>query len=122
MSEFFHLFVYGSLRSNGSAAARMAGCTLIGPASVGGVLYDIDGLYPALILYGGTPVQGEVWRCPVAMLSPLDEYEDVASGLFRRVGVEVQMNDGNTQGCWAYVAGPKLSRKLMSARRIEQWT
>lgn len=121
MSEAFHLFAYGTLRSTGSAAARMAGCELIGDGSVGGVLYDIDGAYPALIVYGNTPVHGEVWRCPATMLLALDEYEDVASGLFRRIGVEVQMADGRTQGCWVYVAGPQLARKLTSARRIEQW-
>jgi gamma-glutamylcyclotransferase (GGCT)/AIG2-like uncharacterized protein YtfP len=121
MTEFFHLFVYGTLRSTGSAATRMAGCELIGEACVGGVLYDIDGAYPALIVYGNTPVAGEVWRCPPAMLALLDEYEDVASGLFRRIGVEAQMMDGRTQGCWAYVAGPQLARKLTGARRIEQW-
>jgi gamma-glutamylcyclotransferase (GGCT)/AIG2-like uncharacterized protein YtfP len=121
MSEAFHLFVYGTLRSTGSAAARMAECELIGAATVGGVLYDIDGAYPALIVYGNTPVAGEVWRCPPAMLPMLDEYEDVASGLFRRIAVEVQMADGQRQGCWAYVAGPRLARKLTGARRIEQW-
>jgi gamma-glutamylcyclotransferase (GGCT)/AIG2-like uncharacterized protein YtfP len=121
MSECFHLFVYGTLRSTGSAASRMAGCELLGGGSVGGVLYDIEGAYPALIVYGNTPVHGEVWRCPASMLRPLDEYEDVASGWFRRIGVDVQLEDGRTQGCWAYVAGPSLSRKLASARRIEQW-
>jgi gamma-glutamylcyclotransferase (GGCT)/AIG2-like uncharacterized protein YtfP len=121
MSDSFHLFVYGTLRSTGSAAARMADCRLIGEGNVGGVLYDIDGAYPALIVYGNTPVRGEVWRCPASLLSSLDEYEDVASGLFRRIGVEVKMADGRVQGCWAYVAGPQLSRKLTSARRIEQW-
>lgn len=121
MSEYFHLFVYGTLRSNGTAAWRLADCELVGSGTVGGVLYDIDGEYPALMVYGSSPVRGEVWRCPAAMLLALDEYEDVASGLFRRIGIEVQLETGSTHGCWAYVAGPKLARKLTTAQRIEEW-
>lgn len=122
MSGHFHLFVYGTLRSNGAGAALLADGELVGEATVGGVLYSIDDAYPALILYGSTPVPGEVWRCPAATLSQLDGYEGVADGLFRRVGVEVTMADGSILGCWTYTAGPKLSRKLTGARRIEQWT
>ncbi len=121
MSEYFHLFVYGTLRSSGSAAWRMADCELVGPGTVGGVLYDIDGQYPALMVYGNAPVSGEVWRCPTRMLGLLDEYEDIASGLFRRIGVEAHLARGGTLGCWVYVAGPKLARKLIPARRIEVW-
>lgn len=121
MSEFFHLFVYGTLRSDGTAAGRLADSQLIGTATVNGVLYDIAGQYPALMVYGTGLVRGEVWRCPAAMLLTLDEYEDVAGGLFRRIGVEVQLDAGGTQGCWAYVAGPKLARKLTTAQRIEEW-
>jgi gamma-glutamylcyclotransferase (GGCT)/AIG2-like uncharacterized protein YtfP len=120
MNGNFHLFVYGTLRSNGAGASLLADGELVGEGSVGGVLYDIDGAYPALVLYGTTPVRGEVWRCPASALLPLDAYEGVAEGLFRRIGVEVEM-DGRTQGCWTYVAGPGLSRKLTGAQRIEQW-
>ena len=67
---------------------------------MGGVLYDIDGTYPAMILYGDTPVRGEVWQCPTSVLLPLDEYEGVSEGLFRRTGVEVKMSDGTVKGCW----------------------
>jgi len=121
MSGRFHLFVYGTLRSNGPAAARLAGSELIGTGSVGGILYDIDGAHPALVVYGTTPVRGEVWHCPAWLLRQLDDYEGVAEGLFRRIGAEVQLDDGRAQGCWIYVAGPKLARKLKTARRIEQW-
>ena len=121
MSGQFHLFVYGTLRSNGAGASLLADGALVGEGSVGGVLYDIDGAYPAMIVYGTTPVRGEVWRCPANTLLQLDEYEGVADGLFRRIGVEVEMTDGTRQGCWTYVAGPKLARKLTAGRRIETW-
>jgi gamma-glutamylcyclotransferase (GGCT)/AIG2-like uncharacterized protein YtfP len=117
MSGEFHLFVYGSLRRQGTAAALLSAAEWIGEGSVGGVLYDVDE-YRTLVLYGNTPVEGEVWRCPFELLAELDRYERVEEGLFRRVGVQVQMKDGTRPGCWAYVAGPKLSRKLTSGRRI----
>ena len=110
MSAHFHLFVYGTLRSNGAGASLLADGQLVGEGSVGGVLYDIDGAYPALVVYGTTPVRGEVWRCPASLLLPLDEYEGVADSLFRRIGLEVTMDDGSVIGSGAYVAGPKLTR------------
>lgn len=115
----FHLFVYGTLRSDGVASHLLAGCDLVGRGEVRGTLYDIRGEHPALILYGDTPVAGEVWRCPASLLPKLDEYEEVATGVTRRVGVVV---DGI--GCWVYVTGPRLARELTLARRIPSgvWT
>jgi gamma-glutamylcyclotransferase (GGCT)/AIG2-like uncharacterized protein YtfP len=109
----FHLFVYGSLRSGAAAHELLDGCERVGEASVAGTLYDIDGRYPALMLYGDTPVHGEIWRCPPALLGRLDEYEGAIRGLFRRVGVRVA-----EYACWTYVAGPALARRLTPARRI----
>lgn len=117
----FHLFAYGTLRKGGGAAASLLrDAELVGSGSVGGVLYDIDGEYPALVLYGNSPVEGEVWRCPVDLLPVLDSYEGVADGLFRRVGVNVTVN-GSDFACWAYVAGTALNPKLIPARRITAW-
>ena len=108
----FHLFVYGTLRSGGGSSSMLGGSQLVGSATVEGTLYDL-GEYPALMLYGGTPVEGEIWRCPAAMLWKLDEYEGVERGLFRRVAI---MAGGRP--CWAYVAGPKLGQKLTPDRRL----
>ena len=116
MRSHFHLFAYGTLRDKGSSASLLRECVQVGPGQIGGVLYDIDGEYPALVMYGTSPVHGEVWRCPTDLLASLDAYEGVDDGLFRRVGVEV---DGTP--CWTYVAGPKLTRKLTPARRITTW-
>ena len=116
MRSHFHLFAYGTLRDKGSSASLLRDCEAMGPAEIGGVLYDIDGEYPALVMYGASAVRGEIWRCPVDILALLDAYEGVDDGLFRRVGVEV----GGT-ACWTYVAGPKLARKLTPERRIAQW-
>ncbi|HSJ25529.1 MAG TPA: gamma-glutamylcyclotransferase family protein, partial [Longimicrobiales bacterium] len=93
------------------------GCEHIGTATVSGILYDMDGRFPALVLYGTEPVEGEVWRCPPDVLWRLDEYEGTASGLFRRVAVEVTTRDGDLP-CWVYTAGPALSRKLVPGRQL----
>lgn len=110
----FHLFVYGTLRSNGPAAERLEGCEMVAETTVLGTLFDIDGRFPALMLYGDTAVRGEVWRCPSSLLLHLDEYEGADRGLFRRVGVIAA-----GLPCWTYVAGPALTRKLTPARRVD---
>lgn len=116
MRTHFHLFAYGTLRARGSSSSLLRDCVQVASAEIGGVLYDIDGEYPALVLYGSSPVPGEIWHCPVELLASLDAYEGVGDGLFRRVGIEV-----NGTACWTYVAGSKLTRKLTPARRIDQW-
>ena len=112
MTGEVHLFVYGTLRSGGGAAGLLRGCRLAGPGIVAGTLYDL-GDYPALVLAGSGPVEGEVWRCPAYALARLDEYEGVAEGLFERVEVEAA-----GARCWTYVAGPLLAPRLTPERRI----
>jgi gamma-glutamylcyclotransferase (GGCT)/AIG2-like uncharacterized protein YtfP len=114
-----HLFVYGTLRAGSVAHELLDGCTRLREASVGGVLYDVDGRFPALMLYGAAPVHGEIWECPDTLIYRLDEYEGTRAGLFRRVAVSIDGYD-----CWTYVAGPALSRQLMPAQRIAsgRWT
>lgn len=114
----FHLFAYGTLRRGGGAEARLDGCDWIAEGTVGGVLYDIDGRFPALLLYGTAPVRGDVWRCPTELLPDLDRYEGTAAGLFRRVGIEVA-TPMRPVPCWAYAAGPALSGRLLPERRID---
>jgi gamma-glutamylcyclotransferase (GGCT)/AIG2-like uncharacterized protein YtfP len=117
----FNLFVYGTLQPGGSAAGLLAGCEHTQDASVGGILYNIDDEYPALVVYGNSQVRGQVWRCPTERLKSLDNYEGVDAGLFRRIGLEVHTDDGRVIPCWSYVAGPKLTRKLTEDRRIASW-
>lgn len=113
----FDLFVYGTLRTGADAAGLLTGCERIGEGTVCGILYDIDGRFPAVVLYGDTAVYGEIWRCPVALLGGLDRYEGTDSGLFRRVAVEAATAAGRLP-CWIYVAGPALAPTLTLERRI----
>ena len=83
-----------------------------------GTLYDIEGRFPALLRYGGDIVHGELWRCPADLLPALDGYEGVEEGLFRRIGEEAVLPDGERVACWVYTAGPALSRKLTPEMRV----
>lgn len=109
----FHLFAYGTLRSGEANHARIADCALVRTAFVEGTLYDIDGLYPALMLYGTTRVEGEIWRCPADRLAALDRFEGLDNGLFRRVAVLIDETP-----CWTYVAGPALAHRLTPDQRL----
>lgn len=91
----------------------LRGCHCMGPVSIEGMLYDIDGRYPALVLSGGTLVHGEQWSGDDDLLTQLDDYEGVGQGLFRRTTVQV---DGHP--CWVYVAGPLLEPRLTYARIV----
>lgn len=119
----FNLFVYGTLKHGATAHTRLGGCKRVGGAVARGTLYDVDGRFPALVLYGDGRVRGEVWRCPVDRLQSLDAYEGTAEGLFRRVALEVDTAEGPL-ACWTYAAGPALSRRLLPDRRIRggHWT
>ena len=126
MNDSFNLFAYGTLRHSENAAGEtgiLRGCELTGSASVHGTLYDIDGEYPALMLYGETRIRGAVWRCPVEALKSLDEYENIAGGLFRRVATHVLIDVAADRfehvPCWLYVAGPALAHKLTPANRVD---
>ena len=122
LRSHFHLFVYGTLRRGGAANHILASCELVDNGEIGGVLYDIDGEHPALVLYGSAPVRGEIWRCPNELLAKLDEYEQLDIGLMRRVGAAVRSLQTDADvGCWLYVAGPALSHKLLPTRRIAAW-
>jgi gamma-glutamylcyclotransferase (GGCT)/AIG2-like uncharacterized protein YtfP len=86
-----HIFTYGSLMSTadldiGRAERRAltTAATLIGRASVAGLLFDV-GPYPAAVLtrHGIERVYGEVWRLPcrpASLLESLDRYEGCGKG------------------------------------------
>lgn len=109
----FHLFVYGELRSSRKDSSLLDGCEKVAVTTVQGTLYHVDGR-PALMLAGPGRVEGEVWRCGVERLPELDRHQQVADGIFRRVGVQV-----DEWACWTYVLGPKLAPRLIDAHRIE---
>lgn len=112
LRDVVHLFTYGALLDG--AAALLDGCTPVRDAAVRGMLYDIGGAFPALMLAGEGTVHGRIWRCAPERIHELDRHTAVRGRLFRRVGLDV---DGT--GCWAYIAGPALGARLAHARRLK---
>jgi gamma-glutamylcyclotransferase (GGCT)/AIG2-like uncharacterized protein YtfP len=127
MSETFVVFIYGTLNKANASSTVLQGCDRIGPATVHGTLYVVDGNFPAIMLYGDTPVAGVLWRCPVERLPEIDAYKGTAKGLFRRIGTNAIVEENEVvvhQPCWIYVAGPALARKLTPDARARdgRWT
>lgn len=108
MSEVRHrVFVYGTLRRGGSNHERMAGATLIGPATVRGHLYRID-WYPGLVLDSDGPeVVGEIYEVGESRLSALDDYEGEE---YRRLLTEA--STGERVWVWEWIGDPPLKGHL----------
>jgi len=116
----FNLFVYAPVVPGGLERLPR-GRKLIGRGVLRGTLYRLDGAGPVLMLYGDSPVCGEIWRCPAESLAELDAAAGVAEGRLRRVARSVPMeNGGEAPGCWLYVAGPALAHELLPERRVRE--
>ena len=109
-----YLFLYGTLLAD-EAPDEIAGAVKslrrIGPAQVGGRLYDL-GEYPGAILAptSKTMIQGEVFELPgtPAILRALDDYEEfdpqnTENSLFVRTKARATLLDGPQLDCWMYV-------------------
>lgn len=105
MSEL--VFVYGTLRPGGSAAAKMERASHLGEAKLYGKLYDM-GWYPGLRL---DPLAGEVvgdlFAVPEMLLPVLDGYEgcavsDPAPHEYERLLTTVVTADGAICEAWTY--------------------
>jgi gamma-glutamylcyclotransferase (GGCT)/AIG2-like uncharacterized protein YtfP len=98
------LFVYGTLRSGGSAAARMGPARLLAAASYRGRLYDL-GRYPGVVPSADPAdlVRGELFVLPSAaapLLAELDRYEGPE---FRRVPALVTPDTEGSVESWIYL-------------------
>jgi gamma-glutamylcyclotransferase (GGCT)/AIG2-like uncharacterized protein YtfP len=112
MEASSHLFVYGTLLSEGNefAAFLMENSILHGPGKFKGKLYDI-GEYPGAIYQPSSEydVHGQVFLMnqPEMILRRLDDYEGFGEDQpepneFIRTLIEVETND-NPVNCWAYL-------------------
>lgn len=117
----FHLFLPLAPGTDGLAGGLPAGCERLGPGHVRGTPYRLDGAGQVLMLYGDTPVPGEIWRCPAESLVQLDRRAGTAEGRRRRVARAVPPHGGGDPvPCWLYVAGPAVSRGLLPDRRVPE--
>ncbi len=79
------LFVYGTLKKNGSAHDKLGQAILVDSAAcVPGILIPM-GWYPAMVPHGECRVFGEIYRVPKTVIPDLDHYEGVDRGLYARV-------------------------------------
>ena len=111
MSDF--LFVYGTLLRDfihESLRPMVDTLEFVDQGMTGGVLYDL-GVYPGAVFSSDArgSVRGTLFRMPDARqaLATFDTYEDFDpdspdTGLFRRVLIRVQLDDGRVMEAWAY--------------------
>jgi len=96
-----HLFVYGTLKRDGSRHWIIEDFPFLGRAKAKGfALYDL-GPYPAMVPGVGV-VYGEVYEVSEEALQALDWVEGVPV-LYRRELIEVVFEDGFSLKAWAYV-------------------
>lgn len=105
------VFVYGTLRSGGSNAFRMASGKKLADATVRGRLYHID-WYPGLVLDPAAgPVAGELHEMPAPAMAELDAFEGTE---YRRVTAAVNLADGGAATAWIW----EWSQPVDESRRI----
>lgn len=103
------VFVYGTLRTGGSAGQRMAGGTLLGGGFIRGRLYQID-WYPGVVLdESGGPVTGEVFEVDDDQLAELDLYEGAE---YRRTMVRVDGDVPPDAWIWEWMGPLDESKRI----------
>lgn len=81
------IFVYGTLKRGGSNHAHLAAHRFVAEARTapGFRLYELEG-YPGMVAdpTDRDGVTGELWEVDEAGIKPLDDFEGVGDGLYRR--------------------------------------
>ncbi len=93
------LFVYGTLRRQGSNSWRLEEASFAGRATIEGLLWKVD-WYPAFLPGGGCKVVGELREVNDSLLRELDAYE---GNEYRRERCRVKRDDGEMVEAWVYV-------------------
>ncbi len=86
------LFVYGLLRCGFNLHNRLKDSRLVGKGFIEGYRLIDLGAYPGAVMGDGR-VWGEVYEIGESLLEELDRVEDVESGLYRRVSVDVYFDE-----------------------------
>lgn len=117
-------FVYGTLLAAERMEAVLAGAAswrIVGPAAVGGALYDL-GDYPGMKLGDGADalVPGLLLEIDPegAALSLLDAYEGVGDGLFTRRRIALQRGAAEHRTAWLY----EYRGSVHGLRRLRAWS
>lgn len=106
-----HLFVYGTLRSEGSNAWRMKEARWFASGSTLGMLYRVD-WYPAARFdpSASTKIYGELYVATTELLTRLDIFEGAE---YERVEITVDTNLGPIQAfAWSYLPSVESLKRL----------
>lgn len=107
------VFVYGTLRDGHEPTHSLRQSALM--QLVDGRKFD----FPMLqVVDFDLPFQvmGNVLEVTAEELRDLDEYENVQSGLYKRVKLPVgQLGRDEQEDMWVYVAGPALERPIITS-------
>jgi gamma-glutamylaminecyclotransferase len=99
------IFVYGTLKRRGSNHNLLAGQKFIAVARTQPLfqLYALNG-FPAMVdaPQNGRSIEGEIWEVDEARMPALDELEDVAHGLYKRVPIHL-LSPHNTLAVEGYL-------------------
>ena len=94
------LAVYGTLRNGNKNTGRVENTSLVYPGHQ---------RFPAMIQdYKGKGTVVEVHDVTSEDLAQYDLYEGTGIGLYDRVKVDVELDSGDKERAWVYVAGSKL--------------
>jgi gamma-glutamylcyclotransferase (GGCT)/AIG2-like uncharacterized protein YtfP len=105
------LAVYGTLRNGSKDTGVVKNSSLVYPGHES---------FPAIIQNkNGSGTVVEVHDVSEEELVRYDMYEGISSGLYRRVKVEVNMDDGSKEKAWLYVAGDELMQRSKMFRVIK---
>tara|TARA_B100000700_G_scaffold188509_2_gene207740 strand:+ start:5219 stop:5569 length:351 start_codon:yes stop_codon:yes gene_type:complete len=98
------LAVYGTLRNGDNNTGRVKNTSLVYPGHQ---------RFPAMIQdYKGKGTVVEVHDVTSEDIAQYDMYEGINIGLYDRVKVDVELDSGDKERVWAYVAGPRLLKMV----------
>tara|TARA_R100000458_G_C8253397_1_gene229888 strand:+ start:904 stop:1299 length:396 start_codon:yes stop_codon:yes gene_type:complete len=104
------LAVYGTLRRGLPDTGRIKGFSLVFPGTQA---------FPALIKNEkGKGAVVEMMDVTDDDLNMYDKYENISSGLYVRTTAPVELDNGETEKAWVYVAGPLLWQKSSSFTEV----
>jgi gamma-glutamylcyclotransferase (GGCT)/AIG2-like uncharacterized protein YtfP len=97
------LFIYGTLKRSCCNHHHISSEKFLGAASVRGYTLFHLGSYPGMVesepigFSADSVVRGELWQVSEECLKHLDAFEDLDTGLYRRVTIKVQETELATQ-------------------------
>lgn len=118
-----YVFVYGTLKQGHGNNRLLSRSKFVGKAVTSEPKFKlVDGGFPYLLDTGsGKKVVGEVYEIGPFILRDLDTLEGVDYGHYERVGIHVEVGEGELRRlvlAWAYQAPKKAHNHLLANRPL----